>query len=285
VAEAERRLADARQTALKRPRSYAILPYEGPNQTRRRPIYIECLAEEIIPGGVERNRESSAKNVIADDGLPPLGLEIFFDPQTSGGLLIALTAPAAEGLLARLREADCPEAAVIGRVLGPGTGRISVRYQGRRSLPLLPFAPRKSQESPAPQTSQVSPSAARASATFAERKATLHEPQETNTMDCCAGGHDTEKDGTAAAAGTSAVQQKFQEFLKSAAAPGALDGQTKRAIAIALSVLAKCEPCLRIHIKKAQDEGFTEVQIDEAAWMAISFGGSPTMMFYQGVRK
>ena len=28
--------------------SFAIIPYEGPNQTRRRPIYIECRGDEAI---------------------------------------------------------------------------------------------------------------------------------------------------------------------------------------------------------------------------------------------
>jgi hypothetical protein len=29
--------------------------------------------------------------------------------------------------------------------------------------------------------------------------------------------------------------------------------------------------------------GFSQAEIDEAAWMAIAFGGSPTMMFWKGV--
>src|SRR5580658_6359773 len=35
--------------------SFAIIPYEGPNQTRRRPIYIECRADGIFlqPEGVQ----------------------------------------------------------------------------------------------------------------------------------------------------------------------------------------------------------------------------------------
>ena len=74
------------------------------------------------------------------------------------------------------------------------------------------------------------------------------------------------------------------EFLKSAAAPGAFDARTKRAMAIALSVLAKCEPCLKMHVEKARAEGFSQAEIDEAAWQAIAFGGSPTMMFYKGAR-
>jgi AhpD family alkylhydroperoxidase len=74
---------------------------------------------------------------------------------------------------------------------------------------------------------------------------------------------------------------RFREFLKATTAPGGLDARTKQAVSIALSVLARCEPCLKIHLQKARDMGFSQAAIDEAAWMAIAFGGSPTMMFYQ----
>ena len=79
------------------------------------------------------------------------------------------------------------------------------------------------------------------------------------------------------------VVEKFQEFLRAANAPGALDAPTKQAIAIALSVLTRCEPCTKAHIAKARKMGFTQAEIDEAAWMAIAFGGSPTMMFVNGI--
>ncbi len=63
--------------------------------------------------------------------------------------------------------------------------------------------------------------------------------------------------------------------------PAGLDAYTKQAMSIALSVLAKCEPCLKSHIKKAKQKGFTQQEIDEAAWMGIAFGGAPVMMFYK----
>jgi len=107
---------------------------------------------------------------------------------------------------------------------------------------------------------------------------------QTNEAGCCAGGHGADTVAAGAASGISDIQRKFQDFLRQAAAPGALDAHTKQAIAIALSVLAKCEPCAQIHMKKARDMGFSQEEIDEAAWMAISFGGSPIMMFYNGVR-
>ena len=47
-------------------RSYALVPYEGPNGTSRRPIYVECRNEELIlqPEGVR---------ITMDDLRPPLG--------------------------------------------------------------------------------------------------------------------------------------------------------------------------------------------------------------------
>jgi len=81
------------------------------------------------------------------------------------------------------------------------------------------------------------------------------------------------------------TQEEFQQFMKAAAAPGALDARTKRAIAIALSVLARCEPCLKTHIKKAREMGFSQEEIDEAGWLAVSFGGCAAMMFFNGLRQ
>jgi len=73
-------------------------------------------------------------------------------------------------------------------------------------------------------------------------------------------------------------------FLQQANAPGAVDAYTKRMMAITLSVLSKCEPCVKIHIDKAREMGISQEEIDEAAWLAVSFGGSPIMMFYNAMR-
>jgi pyruvate dehydrogenase E2 component (dihydrolipoamide acetyltransferase) len=101
---------------------------------------------------------------------------------------------------------------------------------------------------------------------------------------CCEEGHGA---GAPAldASGAADVRGKFQDFLQTANAPGALDAHAKQAVAIALSTLAKCEPCLRMHMSKAREMGMTEQEIDEAAWMAIAFGGSPVMMFYNTIRE
>ena len=102
-----------------------------------------------------------------------------------------------------------------------------------------------------------------------------------NEKPCCE--HETKGGGEASTAGE--AEKKFGEFMKSAGKPGALDAATKQAVNIALAVLAKCKPCLETHIEKARQMGFSQEEIDEAAWMAVSFGGCPTMMFYNEVKR
>jgi len=54
LAEAQRSLQEAQAAVRQRKPSYAVIPYEGPSGTRRRPIYIECTAEAVIiqPEGI-----------------------------------------------------------------------------------------------------------------------------------------------------------------------------------------------------------------------------------------
>lgn len=48
VQRAEEELKNAKQNAAASPRSYSIVPYDGPRGTHRRPIYIECLSDQLI---------------------------------------------------------------------------------------------------------------------------------------------------------------------------------------------------------------------------------------------
>ncbi|MBW3596444.1 MAG: hypothetical protein KY475_04115 [Planctomycetes bacterium] len=54
IEAARRQLEQAKQTAGQQPRSFALIPYEGPHGTRRRPIYIECREDRVVlqPEGV-----------------------------------------------------------------------------------------------------------------------------------------------------------------------------------------------------------------------------------------
>jgi hypothetical protein len=57
IDENRRQLEVAREKAAARRASYAIIPYQGPNETQRRPIYIECLEDSVViqPEGVTLN--------------------------------------------------------------------------------------------------------------------------------------------------------------------------------------------------------------------------------------
>jgi hypothetical protein len=54
LAEAERLLAEEHERTKSRQTSFSIIPYSGPNETRRRPIYLECRSETIVlqPEGI-----------------------------------------------------------------------------------------------------------------------------------------------------------------------------------------------------------------------------------------
>lgn len=55
IVAAEAELARARGRLAGRQQSYSLIPYDGPNGTPRRPIYIECMANRIVlqPEGIE----------------------------------------------------------------------------------------------------------------------------------------------------------------------------------------------------------------------------------------
>ncbi len=54
IVEAQRTLTEKQAQAAKARKQYAIVPYEGPNGTLRRPVYIECLANGVViqPEGI-----------------------------------------------------------------------------------------------------------------------------------------------------------------------------------------------------------------------------------------
>jgi selenide,water dikinase len=80
----------------------------------------------MIPGGLHRNRDFRRGIVDIDAKVPQYLQDILFDPQTSGGLLIAVPGAKASRLLKKLHSAGVAEAAIIGRVVPAPKGRIKV---------------------------------------------------------------------------------------------------------------------------------------------------------------
>ena len=71
IAEAEKQLIAAQEAVAARPRSYAIIPYQGPNGTYRPPIYIECRADAIVlqPEGIALTEADFEEPLEADNPL------------------------------------------------------------------------------------------------------------------------------------------------------------------------------------------------------------------------
>jgi selenide,water dikinase len=80
----------------------------------------------MVAGGLGRNRDFRKDMVDIDKKVPQYLQDIFFDPQTSGGLLIAVPKAKALKLLKKLHSAGVAEAAIIGEVAAEPKGRIKV---------------------------------------------------------------------------------------------------------------------------------------------------------------
>lgn len=83
------------------------------------PGALDCVRAGMIPGGGKRNREYFGPRVNLSEDVVDEMAEIIFDPQTSGGLLIALGEKEAIALLADLQAAGNLDAEIVGRVLRP----------------------------------------------------------------------------------------------------------------------------------------------------------------------
>ena len=93
------------------------------------PVLTEAwqLAESgTIPGGAYSNREYVAADVMFDPRIDDAGQLVLCDPQTSGGLLIAVPRDRADRLVDALTKAGAPIAAKIGEITADPPGRIRV---------------------------------------------------------------------------------------------------------------------------------------------------------------
>ncbi len=83
------------------------------------PGALEQCRARMIPGGGKRNREFYAPHVKISEEVAEEMATLAFDPQTSGGLLIAVDDDDATALLAELQDSGHPDAAMVGRVTPP----------------------------------------------------------------------------------------------------------------------------------------------------------------------
>ena len=94
---------------------------------------LDLIREGVVSGAVERNREYASRYLRRAKGAGEELETLLYDPQTSGGLLIAVRASKAPALLAALRKKGVPSAAAIGRVTRKAPPRIVLRPRAPRS--------------------------------------------------------------------------------------------------------------------------------------------------------
>jgi selenide,water dikinase len=76
---------------------------------------VELAEQGNLTGGCKRNRDFLSDKVAVAPSVGAGLVEIAYDPQTSGGLLIAVPQPEATALVDRLHAGGVDAAAVVGR--------------------------------------------------------------------------------------------------------------------------------------------------------------------------
>jgi selenide,water dikinase len=81
----------------------------------------------LLPGGLHRNREFYGCRVVAEGGVPDEVLDLLYDPQTSGGLLVVLDAESAEAFVAALHGEGAGATGIIGEFVADRPGKVTVK--------------------------------------------------------------------------------------------------------------------------------------------------------------
>jgi selenide,water dikinase len=81
----------------------------------------------VVPGGLHRNREFRIDMMEITTSVPQWMVDILFDPQTSGGLLLSLPASQAETFVENLRNNGVTEASIVGDVVREPEGKIVIQ--------------------------------------------------------------------------------------------------------------------------------------------------------------
>jgi selenide,water dikinase len=80
----------------------------------------------FVPGGLYRNKNFRISQIKAADTCPSWILDVFFDPQTAGGLFFSLPGNMAQQLVEKMRGDGIGDAAVVGEVVAGHPGKIFI---------------------------------------------------------------------------------------------------------------------------------------------------------------
>jgi selenide,water dikinase len=80
----------------------------------------------LIPGGASSNRDFFSCRVEVHSGVLALLVDLFYDPQTSGGLLISLPSGEADAFVATLKKEKDMDSWIVGEVVKELPGKIQI---------------------------------------------------------------------------------------------------------------------------------------------------------------
>jgi AhpD family alkylhydroperoxidase len=75
------------------------------------------------------------------------------------------------------------------------------------------------------------------------------------------------------------VYKTFSEFHHESFAAGSLDVKTKELIALAISVIERCDGCIASHAEGAARAGATRQEAAEAIGVSLLMGGGPSTIY------
>jgi AhpD family alkylhydroperoxidase len=81
------------------------------------------------------------------------------------------------------------------------------------------------------------------------------------------------------AAAQPAVMETFERLHQVGAATRALDRKTKELMALAISVVVRCDDCIPWHIHDSLEAGASRDEITDALGLAVLMGGGPAMIY------
>ena len=244
----------------------------------------ECVRNEVFGGAVDRNQAYAMSWIHVPEGAAGSAIPILYDAQTSGGLLVALPERAAEAFVEEMQGKGHEATSAIGRIMerdsAASDSRVVVINPELKRLvgichPMDLSKKKDLPEEPAP-----------ASVSY-EDIACCEDPPDFGE-EGPAPLEENHRPAPAAAAEEGAGMEAlamFQGFMREANKPGRIDQRNKKLMAILLSIAHHCHPCLKIHLNGAIKMGIPKEEIDEAANLAVSFGGCTAMMFYKQVCK
>lgn len=244
------------------------------------PVFDEVLdyvSRAIISGGVERNIEHSSQIVNIDPDVSEEISYVLYDPQTSGGMLISVPEAKTEALVMKLKERGVACTAIIGRITEKSSGRIVIKKNAQTTL-----SPGGKVGNPA-EENKMSEDTNCCCGGNGDSPVDCCSGEEVKEESCCCSSDSSDcccSEGGGVAASPAEI---FSEFCGANLADGAVSLRTKELMAISLSLVTKCEPCVKIHINKAKKMGITDAEINECLMMAVMFGGAPVMMFYNSI--